>query len=251
VTLDGPDERQDLRLENDGGKPTRGRRGIPLYPAPGSGKRSMTSAPRVVHIIDDDGAFRAAVSRLLRASGYRVNLYRSADQFLEGAAQDEAGCILLDIRMPGISGLELQDRLRKLDSLLPIVFLTGHGDVPTSVRAIKAGAEDLLLKPVGKKALLETIERALERYLDRRKQHDRFRALSALLDSLTPREREVFDQVVRGRLNKQIAHELGASERTIKAHRRSIMEKLHVRSWAEAVTIAERLGMLTEFRQGD
>jgi FixJ family two-component response regulator len=206
----------------------------------------MNSVPPVVHVIDDDEAFRVAVARLLRACGYQVSLYRSADHFLERTAKDEAGCILLDIRMPGLSGLELQDRLQKLDSLLPIVFLTGHGDVPTSVRAIKAGAEDLLLKPVGKEVLLETIDRALQRYLDRRRQHDRLSALRALVDGLTPREREVFGLLVRGKLNKQIAYELGTSERTIKAHRHSIMNKLNVSSFAEAVTIAERLGILTD-----
>jgi FixJ family two-component response regulator len=205
----------------------------------------MTAAPPVLHVVDDDASFRTAIGRLLRASGYEVVLYRSGDEFLENPRRKEPGCILLDIRMPGLSGLELQDRLRKMDSILPIVFLTGHGDIPTSVRAIKAGAEDLLSKPVEKKVLIEAIERALARYRERRVEHDRLDALRALVTALTLRETEVFGLMVRGKLNKQIAHELGTSERTIKAHRHSIMQKLQVQSVAEAVSIAERLGILT------
>ena len=204
----------------------------------------MTAAPPVLHVVDDDASFRTAIGRLLRASGYEVVLYQSGDEFLESPRNKEPGCILLDIRMAGLSGLELQDRLRELDSILPIVFLTGHGDIPTSVRAIKAGAEDLLPKPVEKKVLIEAIERALARYRERRAEHDRLDALRARVTALTSRETEVFGLMVRGKLNKQIAHELGTSERTIKAHRHSIMQKLQVQSVAEAVSIAERLGIL-------
>jgi len=204
----------------------------------------MTVPPPVLHVVDDDASFRTAIGRLLRASGYEVVLYQSGDEFLESPRREEPGCILLDIRMAGLSGLELQDRLRKMDSILPIVFLTGHGDIPTSVRAIKAGAEDLLSKPVEKKVLIEAIERALARYRVRRAKHDRLDALRSLVLALTPRETEVFGLMVRGKLNKQIAHELGTSERTIKAHRHSIMQKLQVQSVAEAVSIAERLGIL-------
>lgn len=204
----------------------------------------MTVPGPVLHVIDDDASFRTAIGRLLRASGYEVVLYRSGDEFLESPHNKEQGCILLDIRMSGLTGLELQDRLRKMDSILPIVFLTGHGDVPTSVRAIKAGAEDLLQKPVEKKVLLEAVERALARYRERRAEHDRLDAMRGLIAALTPREFEVFALVVRGKLNKQIAYDLGTSERTIKAHRQSIMQKLQVQSVAEAVSIAERLGML-------
>jgi len=204
----------------------------------------MTVAPPVLHVIDDDASFRTAIGRLLRASGYEVVLYQSGDEFLESPRREEPGCILLDIRMPGLSGLELQDRLRRMDSILPIVFLTGHGDIPTSVRAIKAGAEDLLSKPVEKKVLIEAIERALARYRERRVEHDRLDTMRALVFALTPRETEVFGLMIRGKLNKQIAHELGTSERTIKAHRHSIMQKLQVQSVAEAVSIAERLGIV-------
>jgi FixJ family two-component response regulator len=146
--------------------------------------------------------------------------------------------------MTGLSGLELQDQLHKRGIILPIVFLTGHGNIPMSVRAIKAGAEDFLSKPVSRETLIAAVQRALARYDEARERHARLASLRALVGTLTPRESEVFALVVRGKLNKQIAYQLGASERTIKAHRHSIMEKLQVRSLAEAVSIAERLGML-------
>ena len=204
----------------------------------------MSAAPSVIHVVDDDAPFRTAVARLLRAAGYQVALYESGDHLLANPPGSGPGCVLLDMRMSGLSGLELQDRLAKLDSILPIVFLTGHGSIPMSVQAIKAGAEDFLSKPVSKKTLLEAVERALARHRERREQRDRLDDLRALVATLTPREREVFALVVRGKLNKQIAYELGTSERTIKAHRHAAMEKLKVRSLAEAVALADRLGLL-------
>jgi FixJ family two-component response regulator len=204
----------------------------------------MNSATPVIHVVDDDAGFRTAIGRLLRASGYEVALYESARLLLKKLPSMEPGCILLDVRMPDLSGPELQARLVELEIALPIVFLTGHGDIPMSVRAIKAGAEDFLSKPVPKKTLLEAVERALARYEERREQHERLTALRALVAAFTLREREVFALVVRGRLNKQIAFELGTSERTIKAHRHNIMQKLQVHTLAEAVSIAERLGLL-------
>lgn len=204
----------------------------------------MTSEPPVIHVVDDDAAFRAAVARLLHASGYRVALYESAARLLETPSGNEAGCILLDVRMPGLSGPELQAHLAETGNPLPIVFLTGHGDVPTGVRAIKAGAEDFLLKPVSKNVLIEAIQRALARDERTREQACRLDSMRALIATFTPREREVFALVVRGKLNKQIAYELGTSERTVKAHRQAVMHKLKVQSLAEAVAIAERLGML-------
>jgi FixJ family two-component response regulator len=204
----------------------------------------MMAAPPIVHVVDDDAAFRAAVARLLCASGYQVELYSSASELLEKLPGGEPGCILLDVKMSGLSGPQLQDRLGELGYRLPIVFLTGHGDVPTSVRAIKTGADDFLTKPAPKKDLLAAIERALARYEEMRDRNSWIAALQSLVLSLTPREREVFALVVRGKLNKQIAHELGTAERTIKAHRQQVMEKCKVQSLAELVLIAERLGML-------
>jgi FixJ family two-component response regulator len=204
----------------------------------------VTAVAAVIHIVDDDASFRSAVGRLLRTSGYNVALYDSAAQLLDKLPGAGPGCILLDVQMPGLSGPQLQDRLVELGSALPIVFLTGHGDIPTSVRAIKAGAEDFLSKPVPKERLLEAIERALARYQETKQEHDRLIALRALMAALTPRENEVFALVVRGKLNKQIAYVLGTTERTVKAHRRQVMQKLQVQSLAELVSIAGRLGVL-------
>ena len=171
-------------------------------------------------------------------------MYESAKQLLE-QLPDDAGpsCILLDVQMPGLGGPELQGRLAELGSTLPIVFLTGHGDIPTTVEAIKAGAEDFLIKPVRKDKLLNAIERAISRHQKTREQLDRLTELKALVGTLTPREREVFKLVVQGKVNKQIAIELGISARTIKAHRQRVMEKVRARSLAELVSIAERLGI--------
>ena len=204
----------------------------------------MTTDAPVIHIVDDDESFRRSVARLLRVSGYQVALYDSAHRLLQTPSAMTPGCILLDVRMPGVSGPELQARLVAAGNPLPIVFLTGHGDIPTSVKAIKAGAEDFLSKPVSRKTLVEAIQRALVRYEETRERSLRLGVLRALVASLTPRESEVFALVVRGKLNKQIAHELGTSERTITAHRHAVMEKLKVQSLAEAVSIAERLGLL-------
>ena len=203
----------------------------------------MAGAP-IIHIVDDDDSFRTAVARLLRTSGYEVSLYETARQFLQIPPQLGAGCILLDVKMPGLSGPELQSRLAATDNPLPIVFLTGHGDIPTSVRAIKAGAEDFLSKPIAKSTLIDAIERALLKGKETREKSLRLEALREIVGSLSPRENQVFGLMVRGRLNKQIAYELGTTESTIKAQRRAVMEKLKVQSLAEAVSIAERLGLL-------
>jgi FixJ family two-component response regulator len=203
----------------------------------------MNVAP-IVHVVDDDASFRTAIARVLRGSGYQVALYESGNQLLDSPPSAEPGCILLDLQMSGVDGLELQDRLLALGHTLPIVFLTGHGDIPSTVRAIKAGAQDFLSKPISRTTLLNSVERALARYMEMREQQDRMSAMRSRIAALTPREKEVFVLVVRGKLNKQIAYELGTSERTIKAHRGSIMRKLRVGSLAAAVSIAERLGML-------
>ncbi len=198
-----------------------------------------------IHIVDDDDSFRTAMERRLKLSGYQVATYPAAQQLLDRLPdENEAGCILLDVRIPGMSGPELQGRLNELGSTLPIVFLTGHADTPTTVRTIKAGAEDFLTKPVESEQLIGAIERALARQASRRGEWHRLEEMRGLVAALTSRERQVFGLVVRGRLNKQIAHELGATERTIKAHRHQVMEKTKVQSLAELVSIAERLGLL-------
>ena len=204
----------------------------------------MTSPLPTVHVVDDDASFRNSVARLLQASGYRVALYDSGEHFLQRRPEDAPGCILLDLQLPGLDGLDLQGRLAAQDNILPVVFLTGHGDIPMSGRAIKAGADDVLSKPAGKDDLLAAIGRAISRNTEARTRRERMHAMRALVDRLTPREKEVFALLVRGKMNKQIAGELGTSERTIKAHRHAVMDKLKVQSLAEAVAMAERLGLL-------
>jgi RNA polymerase sigma factor (sigma-70 family) len=204
----------------------------------------MQHVSHVIHVVDDDSSFRSAIARLLNAAGYEVALYETSQQLLDRPPTRMSDCILLDVQMPGLSGLQLQDRLSKLGNRLPIVFLSGHADIPTSVRAIKAGAEDFLTKPVTKEQLLESIRRALDHAEELRARGEQADALFARVASLTPRERQVFALVVRGLLNKQIAHELGTSERTVKAHRHMVMQKCGVRSVAELVMIAERTGIL-------
>ena len=198
----------------------------------------------VIHIVDDDHSFRTAVGRLLSASGYSVSLYGSGEEFLARLPGTAPGCILLDLDMPGLSGLALQDRLAEHVPLLPIVFLTGHGDVKASVQAMKAGADDFLEKPAAREILLDAIARALDRAASRRDEGDRIHAARSRLATLTPREFEVLRLLVHGKLNKQIAYALGTSERTIKAHRHNLMEKIGARSLAETVSIAERLGLV-------
>jgi FixJ family two-component response regulator len=204
----------------------------------------VSSARPIIHVVDDDASFRAAIGELLTAYEYRVALYPSAMKLLERPPADEIGCILLDLQMAGLTGIQLQDELLARQIRLPIVFVTGHGDIPTSVKAIKAGAEDFLTKPVPKEKLFAAISRALERYHELREQDDRHVLLSALVSQLTPREYEVFVMLVQGKLNKQIAHALGTTERTIKFHRQHIMQKCQAKSLAQLVLLAERLRLL-------
>ena len=207
--------------------------------------------PGTVHVVDDDASFRIAIARRLKMAGYAVATYPSSQQLLDRLPDENGpGCILLDVRIPDMSGPDLQDRLSKLGSTLPIVFLSGYGDVATTVRTIKAGAEDFLTKPVSSEQLLHAIELAMARHEASRGRKQKLDALRSLLDTLTPRERQVFGWVVQGKINKQIARELGATERTIKAHRQRVMEKMKVRSLAELVSIAERLGILAEGASG-
>jgi FixJ family two-component response regulator len=197
----------------------------------------------VIHVVDDDTSFRTAVTRLLRAAKYEVRGYASAAEFLSADASATPGCILLDLRMPGASGFDVQQSLAKIEERLPIVFLTGHGDIPASVRAIKAGAADFLTKPVRREALLRAVESALERDAKERKSRAILRELRKRYETLTTREREVLAHVIGGKLNKQIGFDLGTSERTIKAHRASIVDKLGVHSVAELARLAQDLGI--------
>ena len=199
----------------------------------------------LVHVVDDDASFRTAIERRLKLAGYDVETYASAEDLLRADPDDaQPACILLDVRIPGLSGPDLQGRLIARGSTLPIIFLTGHADTPTTVRAIKAGAEDFLTKPVSSEQLLDAIERALVRQNAARAQRGKLDSFREHVSTLTQRERQVFDLIVRGKINKQVAHELGTTERTVKAHRHQVMEKMRVHSLAELVSIAERLGML-------
>lgn len=199
-----------------------------------------------VHVVDDDASWRKSVARLLSTVGYRVVQYESAGQFLETAELDAPGCILLDMRMPEITGLQLQQRLAGMQHALPTVFVSGHGDIPTSVLAMKAGAENFLTKPVDTEELLRVVQEAITRDREARAVRRHLDVLRSRVHGLTPTERKVFALVVRGKLNKQIADELGSTERTIKWHRHNLMEKLQVQSLAELVSLAERLGLLGE-----
>ena len=202
---------------------------------------------KVVHIVDDDDSFRAATARLLRTAGYAVYEHETGDSLLAHLPiEPDPTCLLLDVSMPGITGLELQEKLAATAAGLPIVFLTGHGDIPTSVRAIKLGAEDFLTKPVAEQQLYDAIERAIARHMQARIARDRLEGLHLLVAKLTPRESQVFEQVAHGRQNKQIAFDLGTTIRTIKAHRQRVMEKLGVKSLIELVSIARTVGVLAD-----
>jgi FixJ family two-component response regulator len=195
--------------------------------------------PSVVYIVDDDVSFQTAIRRRLKLAGYEVQIYSSAEQFMDQQPDDSRlGCLLLDVRM---SGPELQGRLHEAGSTLPILFVSAYNDIKTVVQTVKAGAEDFLIKPVTSDVLLAAIERAIARHEVSRKLKSEMNLLRAHIATLTPRERQVFDLVVRGTINKQIAFALGPTERTIKAHRHMVMEKMDVRSVAELVLIAKRL----------
>jgi FixJ family two-component response regulator len=201
--------------------------------------------PGIVHVVDDDASFRTAIQRLLQVAGYAVITYPSAQQLLDQRPDENAGgCILLDVRLPGLSGPELQSRLAELGSTLPIIFLTGYPDISTTVRAIKSGADNFLIKPVSSNELLSAVKKAIARHDTERAFRGELELLRARLSSLTPRQRQVFEMIVRGKTNKHAARELGCTERTIKAHRQLIMEKMQVRTVPQLVTIAERLDVL-------
>jgi two-component system, LuxR family, response regulator FixJ len=205
-----------------------------MNPPPGSG---------TVFIVDDDASFLRSVSRLLRAAGCSVQVFESARKFLEQLEPEMSGCVLADLQMPGLNGLELQEELLKSVNPLPVVFLSAQGDVPTTVRAMRRGAEDFLTKLSPKEQLLDAVFRALVRNEQDRKDRGRLRALRERFDALTPREKEVLEHVVRGRMNKQIADSLGINERTVKMHRTNLTRTLQLHSVAELIRFAQEAGL--------
>jgi FixJ family two-component response regulator len=203
----------------------------------------MEESEPIVIIIDDDPLYRASAERLVRSVGFKVQSFESAREFLSSRRPNVASCLVLDVRMPGLSGLDLQLELAKVGLQIPIIFVTGHGDIPMTVQAMKAGAVEFLAKPFRDQALIDAINQAIARDRVARRQRSRNMELHRRYESLGPREREVFKCVVSGMLNKQIAAELGTTERTIKFHRGQIMRKMEVKSLAELVRIAGALGI--------
>lgn len=201
----------------------------------------MTETEAIVHIVDDDPSMRTAVAALLRSVGMRSATYESCQDFLAAAPPDIAGCLLLDVRLPGLSGLDFQARMRELGVELPVIMITAHGDVPMTVRAMKAGAVDFLPKPFRDQDLLDAVNAAIAQDVRRRAAGHQIRALRALHESLSLRERQVMALVTAGLLNKQAAHELGLSEITVKIYRAGAMKKMGARTLAELVRMAERL----------
>ncbi len=193
----------------------------------------MTKTAPIVRIVDDDVSFLRAVARMLRVSGFVVKTFTSALEFLARPELDVPGCVLVDLQMPGLSGLDLQEALAKAGHMLPVIFLSGQGDIPTTVQAMRGGAEDFLTKLAPKEELIDAVKRALRRDANERAERARLQSLRAPFAALTPRELEVLKHVVRGRLNKQIAYDLSIHERTVKLHRTAITTKLGVHSTAE------------------
>ena len=200
--------------------------------------------PGIVYVVDDDASLRTTIKQLLEAAGHRVITYASAQRLLDQRPDENSpGCILLDVRMRGLSGPELQSRLTEFGSTLPIVFLTGYMDITLTVKALKAGAHNFFIKPVRSDELLKALEKAIARHETTLALKGELEALRSRLSTLTPRQRQIFEIIVRGKTNKHAARELGSTERTIKAHRKEIMEKMKVQSLAQLVAIAERLGV--------
>ena len=205
----------------------------------------MPEPDATVFVVDDDVSVREALESLIRSVGLRVESFASAEEFLGRRRGDESGCVILDVQLPNLNGLDLQKRMAKLNLGLPIIFITGHGDVPTSVQAMKAGALEFLTKPFSDQALLDAIRHAIERGRVALQHRKRLRELRERYESLTPREREVMFWVVTGLLNKQVAGELGTSEITIKIHRGHVMHKMRAASLADLVRMSARLGICT------
>jgi FixJ family two-component response regulator len=205
----------------------------------------MTEAAAIVFVVDDDEGIRQSLKNLIGSVGLQVKVFASAQEFLRSKLTDVPGCLVLDVRLPGLSGLDLQKRMTEAGMEIPIIFITGHGDIPMTVRAMKAGAVEFLTKPFRDQDLLDAIQQALERDRTAREQRGKIEELRSRFDSLTPREREVMGLVVAGLLNKQIAGELGTSETTVKIQRHQVMEKMGAGSLAELVRMADRLKVPT------
>ena len=203
---------------------------------------ALAGSPKpVVYVVVDDDSLRTALGRLLSVAGYQTRDYPSVGHFMLEVGDAAPGCVVLDVRMPGPSGFELQQALHERGITLPIIFLTGHGDIEMGVRAMKAGAVDFLTKPVEGPVLLDAVRNALSREADAREAHEQSRSVRARYDTLSPRERQVLGLVVAGKLNKQIAAEIGTSERTVKAHRAQMMEKMGVKTLADLIHAADTL----------
>jgi FixJ family two-component response regulator len=206
------------------------------------GTRNSTLV-QTVFVIDDDASIRKSLSRLLRSADYTVETFPSAEEFLRRDHFDGVGCILLDVKMPGLSGIDLQEELSKADYHMPIIFITGHGNIPMSVQAMKKGAVDFLTKPFDSKELLQTIENAIGKDTHARAEYDERLDIRRRIELLSSRENEVLPYIITGMLNKQIASKLGITEKTVKVHRGRIMEKLDVDSVAELVRLSEKAGI--------
>jgi FixJ family two-component response regulator len=204
----------------------------------------MTGAAALVSIVDDDASVRKGLARLVRAAGYDVETFASAHEYLARPRPEDPCCLLLDVRMPGLSGLELQEALASMGRRVSIVFVSGHADIPRSVKAMKSGAVDFLTKPVDDRELLGAIERAVAKALQDRREQAVTRDVQDRIKTLTPREAQVFALVVTGRLNKQIAADLGVGEKTVKVHRGRVMEKMRAKSVAELVRLADQGGVI-------